>query len=164
MAYNGKYTKPSAGARLMRVAFVLLCLVILTVYLMGSLLARYHATGSGDDEARVAKFEVNLSGQMENDKIVCKAVPSDDGTYVVTIENKSEVAVHYDLKAEITSENVAGVTYRFDQDKGNLAPGATGTSNLTFTVDWDEFTKEKTGSKATATLSFTVTADVTQID
>ena len=162
MAYNGKYTKPSAGARLMRMAFLLLCLVILTVYLMGSLLARYHATGSGDDEARVAKFEVILTGSPKN--VECKPVDNGDGTYTITVENKSEVAVHYDLKAEITSENVAGVTYRFDQDKGNLAPGATGTSNLTFTVDWDEFTKEKTGSKATATLSFTVTADVTQID
>lgn len=163
MAYNGKYTKPSAGAKLMRMAFVLLCLVILTVYLMGSLLAKYHATGAGDDDARVAKFEVNLSGAMQQDKIVCTAMPSDNGTYVVTVENKSEVAVHYELKANINGES-AGVTCNFDQAKGNLAPGATGTSNLTFTVDWDAFTKDKTGSSASEILTFTVTADVTQID
>ena len=162
MAYNGKYTKPSAGARLMRVAFVLLCLVILTVYLMGSLLARYHATGSGDDEARVAKFEVILTGSPKN--VECKPVDNGDGTYTITVENKSEVAVHYDLTAKITSGNAAGVSYNFDQAKGNLAPGATGTSLLTFTVDWDEFTKNQSGPKATVTLNFTVTADVTQID
>lgn len=161
MAYNGKYTKPSAGARLMRVAFVLLCLVILTVYLMGSLLARYHANGSGDDEARVAKFEVILTGSPKN--VECKPVDNGDGTYTITVENKSEVAVAYKLTAAI-DDKPAYIEAKFDADSGELSPGATGTSNLTFTVDWDAFTKDKFGSSVSEILTFTVTADVTQID
>lgn len=163
MAYNGKYTKPSAGARLMRVAFVLLCMVSVSVYLMGGLLAKYHSSGSGEDEARVAKFEVNVTGTVPEGGIVCKPVDNGDGTYTIMIENQSEVAVRYELAATIT-EKPDYIKAEFDTASGDLAPGATGTSNLTFTVNWDEFTKEKTGSSASEELTFTVTADVTQID
>lgn len=165
MAYNGKYAKPSAfvGAVLMRTAMVLLCLVVLSVYLMGGLMAKYHAVGSGEDDARVAKFEVNVSGALDKSAIVCTAADSDNGTYTITIENKSEVAVHYKLAAVITDKPDYIVT-EFSAESGDLAPGATGTSMLTFTVDWNKFTADKSGSSASKTLTFQVTVDAEQID
>ena len=163
MAYNGKYAKPSTGARLMRVAFVLLCMVIVSAYLMGGLLAKYHSTGSGGDQARVAKFEVNVTGTVPVGGIVCKPVDNGDGTYTITIENQSEVAVSYDLSVTLDGEHKY-IEPTFDQDEGELAPGATGERTLTFEVDWNLFTANKTGSGASETLTFTVTADVTQID
>lgn len=163
MAYNGKYTKPSAGARLMRVAFVLLCMVSVSVYLMGGLLAKYHSSGSGEDEARVAKFEVNVTGTVPEGGIVCKPVDNGDGTYTITIANNSEVAVSYDLSVTLDGEHEY-IEPTFDQAEGELAPGATGERTLTFEVDWNLFTANKPGSSASETLTFTVTADVTQID
>lgn len=171
MAYNGKYAKPSAlvGVTLMRVAFVLLCLVIVSVYLMGGLLAKYHSTGSGDDQARVAKFDVNVRGTAPEGGIVCKPVANGDGTYTITIENKSEVAVSYTLSVEIENEPKY-ITPTFTNEEGDtapegkVAPGGTDVRILNFSVIWSAFTENKTGSSASEMLSFVVTADVAQID
>lgn len=151
------------GGILLRVALVLLCLVLLSVYLMKGLYARYQTTGNGSDSARVAKFDVVVSGEPQESDIVCTAMPSGNGTYTVTIENQSEVAVHYELSVEITG-NTTGVSHSFSEASGDLAVGAIGASNLIFTVNWEEFTEDKNGSKAEVTLAFTVTVNVTQID
>lgn len=151
------------GGILLRVALVLLCLVLLSVYLMKGLYARYQTTGSGSDSARVAKFDVVVSGTPSNSNIVCTAVNEGNGTYTITIENKSEVAVHYDLSVKFAG-NDTGVTPVFSPESGDLAAGATGSSTLTLTVNWEKFTSDKKGSSASVDLSFTVTVDVTQID
>ena len=164
MAYQGKYEKPSGGIATMRAAFVLLCLVILSVYMMGGLLAKYSTTGKGSDEARVAKFDFNVQGTPNTDKIVCTAVSGDNGTYTVTVQNQSEVAVRYDLALNFTSGDPSGISYGFSPATRDLAVGQSGSSTLTFTVNWDVFTENKTGEDASETLDFSVTVNVTQID
>lgn len=164
MAYQGRYEKPSGANVAMRAAFVLMCLVILSVYMMGGLLAKYSSTGTDSDDARVAKFAFTVQGAPAADQIVCTAVDNGSSTYTVTIQNQSEVAVHYDLSLKFTSGETAGVSYSFSPAAGDLAVGGNASSTLTFTVDWDEFTVNKTGGSAEVTLNFSVTVNVTQID
>ncbi len=165
MAYKGKYAKPSDsfGYGVIRTLFILVCLLVLSFHMMSGLLAKYNAIGSGSDDARVAAFHVVVSGTPQESDIVCTSVDNGNGTYTITIQNNSEVAVHYDLSLTITG-NATGVRYDFSPESGDLAVGDTGTSALTFTVNWNDFTADKTGAKAEVTLAFTVTVNVTQID
>ena len=149
------------GGILMRVALACFCLVLLSVHLMGGLFAKYTSNGEGSDEARVAKFQVNVTGAPDAISIQCGE--NNSGIYTITIENVSEVAVHYDLSLTMTGKT-DGVTPVFSQDSGDLAVGASGSSTLTFTVDWAAFTQEKTGASASETLDFTVTVNVVQVD
>ena len=169
MANNGKYAKPSASLTpvLLRVAFVLLCLLMVSMYLMGGLLAKYTANGSGGDSARVAKFDVDVTfsdGNGTISDITADLKYGENGKYTITVVNKSEVAVHYDLSVTITADDTTGVSHRFSAESGDLAVGATSTSDLIFTVDWKDFTENKKGASASVELSFVVTVNVTQID
>lgn len=163
MAYQGKYTKPSSGNSVMRAAFVLLCLLLASTCMMAGLLAKYKTSSPGDDKGSVAKFEVNVEGNAIDTQIVCTPDP-DTGRYTVTVENLSEVAVRYDLSLTFTSGNTTGVSYSFSPASGDLAVGAVGTSTLTISVDWEQFTADKIGSEATVDLGFIVTVNVAQID
>lgn len=105
MANNGKYAKPSASLTpvLLRVAFVLLCLLMVSMYLMGGLLAKYTANGSGDDSARVAKFDVDVTfsdGNGTISDITADLKYGENGEYTITVVNKSEVAISYVIRIE----------------------------------------------------------------
>lgn len=105
MTHKRKYAKPSVSTpTLMRVAFVLLCLLMLSVYLMGGLLAKYNATGSGSDSARVAKFDVDVAFSDGTDTIegieATLHYNQDAGSYTITVVNYSEVAISYKIRVE----------------------------------------------------------------
>lgn len=171
MAYQGKYTKPSSGNPVMRIAFLLLCLLIVSMYMTGGLLAKYHATGSGKDSARVANFDIKVTGTNEDMNVVCGETP-ETGSYTVTVENDSEVAVRYTITVEIVPDDGAfsagAISYTVtDGETGELpvGPDETKTHTLTFEVaDWAEVTKNMTGKEGELSFSFTVTVDVAQID
>lgn len=153
------------GGILIRVALVALVLVLLSVHLMGGLFAKYTSNAEGSDEARVAKFDVEVTGNATADVEIISDPLNDTAAYQITITNQSEVAVHYNIS--VTYKNtVPGVTHSFDADSGDLAVGlASATHTLTFSVtDWAAFTKNKTGASATDTLNFTVTVNVVQVD
>ncbi len=171
MAYQGKYTKPSSGNPVMRIAFLLLCLLIVSMYMTGGLLAKYHATGSGKDSARVAKFDVNVTGAGADLGIVCGVKPETDG-YTLTVENDSEVAVRYTITVvivpddgEFSAEAISCTVSDGAAGELPVGPDATKTHMLTFkVVDWAEVTKNMTGKEGELSFSFTVTVDVAQID
>ena len=75
-------------------ALVLLLLTMISVHLTSGLYARYTSTASGSDSARVAKFHVD-SDHSEDVIVDCRS--SDSGTYEITVENQSEVAIKYVL-------------------------------------------------------------------
>lgn len=160
MAYNGKYGKPSGGNIYLRLAFVLMCLVIVSVYMMGGLLAKYTVTGSGEDQARVAKFDVKITGAPENMEVTAGQDP-DTGVYQITVQNDSEVAVSY----EISTDADAALSCTLSSNSGQLAVGDSATHSLTTAVaDWAAVTKDMTGESDSATYTVTVTVKVTQID
>lgn len=167
MRYNGKYAKPSVrpplrlGSLMMRIAAVLLCLVMVSIHLMSGMYAKYTTNGSGNDDARVAKFDVNITGDAE--AVVVDCAKSTDNVYSITIANTSEVAVSYTLAVTWNNTAVMGT---FDETSGTLAAlNDTDMRTLTFTVnDWSEITKTMTGENGEVSLNFTVTINVVQVD
>lgn len=168
MKYNGKYAKPSnrplrLGSLMIRTALVLLCLVMLSFHMMGSMFARYSTSGNGSDDARVAKFDVKINGSADV-TVDCKT--NGNGTYEITVNNDSEVAVSYTIT--VNHEETVGVSSSLNSDSGYLAPGASTQEKahvLTFVVDWAQFTADvENVDYKTVELNFTVTIDVVQVD
>lgn len=77
----------------MLLAMILLCLTLISTHLTAGLYARYTSTGTGTDEARVAKFEVTESGAFTT-TFQAETYPGDTEERKIQIENKSEVAVN----------------------------------------------------------------------
>lgn len=180
MKYRTKYAKPSTGDTMMRIAFLLLCLVIISVYMMGGLLAKYTANGSGDDSARVAKFDVKVTGTAE-DLVMVAANTVDAESYQIRVKNDSEVAVRYtihvtiepgdensDGQPDFASDDISCVIQRGGavSNEGTLAVGAAeAVHTLTFTVvDWAAVTQFMTGTNDEVSFTFTVNVNVEQID
>jgi hypothetical protein len=151
------------GHVMMRIALVLLCLVMISFHLMGSMYARYTTKASSSNDARVAKFDVKVNGS-DDVTIDCKV--GEDGTYEITVNNESEVAVSY--KISVSHGAVDGVSSSLNNNSGVLAPGTTTQAKdhvLTFTVDWAKFTADvENAASKTVSFKFTVTIDVVQVD
>lgn len=181
MTYQGKYMKPSGrppmrlGSLMIRIALILLCLVMISIHLMGGMYAKYTTKGNGSDDARVAKFDVKLTGVETDLNIVCDENP-EKGTYTIKVENKSEVAVSYEISVSVTPLDSNGdgtadfdasaVSAVLNSDSGTLAVGAeVATHELTFTVDdWSKITATMEGKSDEVSFKFTVTIDVVQVD
>lgn len=146
-------------------ACVLLCLTLFSMHLTGGLYAKYTAKGNGEDDARVAKFNVVTTGDADA-VAVSTAVVFD--TYVIKVENKSEVAVEYNMSVALESKSESdGVKASLDKDNGTLAANAStaNTHTLTFSVlNWDTITANTKAESANINIGFTVTIDVVQID
>lgn len=170
MKKTGKYLKPSApvavGSIMMRIAAALLCLVLLSTHLMSGLYAKYTSKGTGTDSARVAAFDVNVTGAAGSLAVTCTDSGTTTGSYTVTVENQSEVAVSYTLSVTVTGDGAAAVVGVFDSTTGTLEAGTdSNVHTLTFSIsDWSLFTKDDKGNEVTRTLNFTVTVDAVQVD
>lgn len=146
-------------------AGVLLCLTLFSVHLTSGLYAKYTATATGSDSARVAKFEV-VYAKDPDDIVITSDGVNNDNIYAFTITNNSEVAVSYQLSLQDEPPN--GVTYQFSPQNGDLDPvGGANTadnSTLTFTPSWAEFTAELTNENPTKNFEFTIVVHIEQID
>ena len=163
-------------------ALVLLLLTMISIHLTSGLYARYTATSTASDSARVAKFDVKGSGSGD---LTVTSVSNESGSYTLTIENDSEVAVEYDIGVtfneaidssmlEVTLNNASG-TLSADRKtivfagKETLAPNAEAvTKTLTFQVlKWDFVTgktADNRGKTVNKSLDFTVNITAEQID
>ncbi len=85
-------------------AAILLCLCIVSVYFMNGLYARYYTQVSGDDSARVAKFEIGENKEAENSLTESFAIQLTPGTTnaekVIQIVSGSEVTMSYTITAK----------------------------------------------------------------
>jgi len=145
--------------------FILLCLTLFSMHFTSGLYARYISRDSAEDSARVAKFDVNVTGSAEDLEIT--AEPSSSNKYVITVLNKSEVAVHYELSLEFApGSKKEGVSCLFTPSEGNLDVNGSETSELVFTVDWDKFTEQTTATNTAVAveLEFTIHVNTVQID
>lgn len=151
------------GTFLYRTALVLVCLVMLSFHLMSGLFAKYSVTGHASDSARVAKFDVAITGPAMNAvEIVCASMDNQSGVYQLEVHNASEVAVSYQLN--VLMDSTPGVIYTLTPETGTIAPGATANVTLTFTVDWAKFTENAVGDSYTVKHKFTVNAHIEQIN
>ena len=178
---RGGRTPVSSGSLMLKAAAVLLCLVMFSTHLMGGLYARYTATGTGKDSARVAAFNVDVSGAPDDVKVT---TADNNGVYTLTIENDSEVAVAYSMKVTAPTDLGFAVDVKLGDETKRLSAGApsadfgqvgqlavgpdkTASHALSFSAaDWDAITKAATGglSYTTSAQQFTVTVDIVQID
>lgn len=153
----------SLGTLLLRAALVLVCLVMLSFHMMSGLFAKYTATGQSSDSARVAKFDVAVTGpESDNVNISYTETGEGSGTYAITIVNNSEVAVEYTLQLDMVP--VDGISAQFQQETGTIAPNATLTTNLQFTVNVEQLTEDATGTLIAVSQPFKVLAHVEQVD
>lgn len=162
----------------MCLAFILLCLTLMSIHLTSGLYARYTTTSTGSDSARVAKFDVGCTVQPvmdENNETV-------EGRFTLTVTNNSEVAVKYSIEVELPASLSVAVG---DSEAKNAADGK---PSVTFTdanwilapnaetpaehalqfavVDWVGFTDPNEGPDATeqVKLDFKVNVHAEQID
>ncbi len=108
-----------------RIAAILVCLTLITTYMMSGMYARYSTSTSGSDSARVAKFSVSdmlKQGDTVEDKIEISMLPGEEKVYTFTITNDSEVAVSYNVEVKNETGNLP-LDIEFEGKKGTFAPG-----------------------------------------
>lgn len=162
----------------LRLALILLCLTMVSFHMMGSLFARYSSTAEASDEARVAKFQVDVIGAP--DTLTVDSAIGEDGSYILSVQNQSEVAVEYyvtirpvDSDTDIVVPSMDSIPADLDGTSGwkfaamYELPPLSGTNNhtLTFDVNWAAFTKDaKDTHQLTRELPFIITVHVQQIN
>lgn len=145
-------------------ACLLFVLVMITTYMTSGLYARYTTKATDSDSARVAKFDVDITGDVKDLDVVASK-DKNTGIYEIKITNNSEVVVKYKTKLEFISGNAEVVNGIFEKDSGNIGINETKIITLSFSVvNQEEFTKDKTGKTASETIGFKVIVDVEQVD
>lgn len=114
------------------VGLVLLCMVLFSTYLTGGLYARYTTSASGEDGARVAKFQITNKLNSIDSQAVSVKLHFFDSTMLedslpLQVSSGSEVAVKYDVVVTMPSLP-DGVDYSWLEIKlGEKTPVANGT-------------------------------------
>ena len=88
----------------MCLAAILLCLTLFSFYLCGGLYARYTTSDSGEDAARVARFDVSEDGAYFSKNLLIETAPGRVEREIV-VTNNSEVAVAYTVTIKNTTKN-----------------------------------------------------------
>ena len=88
----------------MCLAAILLCLTLFSFYLCGGLYARYTTSDSGEDAARVARFDVSEDGAYFSKNLLIETAPGKVEREIV-VTNNSEVAVAYTVTIKNTTKN-----------------------------------------------------------
>lgn len=150
--------KMTPAGIVLRIIIVLLCLIVLSIYFMDGLYARYVSNGTGSDSARVAKFDVDVVGNAQDIEI---STDSADNNYLITITNRSEVDISYQLTVDVDPPLLG----TFTDGTGYLNPGESITATLTFTVlDWNAVTQHMQNAQDSKLYNFSVTVNAVQVD
>ena len=161
-----------------RIASVMLCLVLFSLYMTSGMFAKYTTGGNGKGNGRVAKFSVTATDAGESEYVFDQAAVQPDGSYAVTVKNDSEVAVRYTIILKfdraipgyLTITPAEDVTVSNDKKVveltgGDLDPQSPEvTKTIKFGVNYDDFVDGVTLGQQTETLSFDTIVRLTQID
>lgn len=121
--------RPQTGNLPIRVAAVLFCLTLLSTYLVTGLFARYAVTAQINEQARVAAFSITGGGALEQTKGITATVSPGEAEIVnLIIDNKSEVAVEYQVEVTHVTKNLP-LSLEVKKDGASLA---TGKDKITF--------------------------------
>jgi len=120
---------------IMRAAGILLCMVLVSTYLVCGMFARYTTSASGSDGARVAKFNVAdlINGSSVTQPIAAALAPGIPYKAVVTVNNDSEVAVEYTVDVLQETDNLV-LQFRMVSDPNDSDTPWT-PSHYTFSAD-----------------------------
>ncbi|MBR2445481.1 MAG: hypothetical protein IKB28_02300 [Clostridia bacterium] len=138
------------------VGILLACLTLVSIHMTSGLYARYTTSASGQDSARVARFEVTetlqvikADGTTESTFVVGDVLrPGVSTTYTFTVKNNSEVAVSLTVQnTKYTIKNTSTDTSRISDTRYEelpilvsgeavvLQPGET--RDVKFYLTWD---------------------------
>lgn len=126
-----------------RIAAVLLCLTVLSVWGTSGLYARYSTTASGSDGARVALWGSTQTIQLADSNTLPKQ-PGDSCSYSLTVTNQrddnkvSEVAQKYSIQV-VTAGNLP-LTYTLTRDGTVIGTFTETSSTPTWTVAENDMT------------------------
>lgn len=149
------------------VSMVLLCAVLISAYMTNDLYASYATYAFGGDSARVAKFDVEYTakvGAVEIREIVDLGTISPGGnakTIVVTVTNRSEVAVEVNVALTNLTENLPLVIQK--PTSTILQPNSNTETSFVFNVYWTP-DKDKDLSLMGMTDMFELRIAVEQVD
>lgn len=153
-------------------AFILFVLTLISMHMTSGLFARYTATATGTDSARVAKFDVR--GEVA-------AVVDTEGKLILSVTNHSEVAVKYSIEVELPESLSIAVdggdaksvaegedSVAFTNESWILGPNAENAKEHTLqfaVVNWVDFTDPTTPAEIEQVkLDFKVRVHAEQID
>lgn len=100
---------------------ILLCLVLVSFWLMCNMYAKYTSQASGSDSARVAKFNVTEAGEATQ-QIQVEAWPGFKQEYKVSVTNNSEVAIDYTMDIKNKYENLPLKFQMLDENGTEIIP------------------------------------------
>lgn len=129
------------GEKMIFVAGILFCLVLITTAMMGGLFARYTTTGTGSDNARVARWgqlTITETGDFgTNGSFPAMIIPGVNLDKDVTVSfTGSEMAAYVFVSLDLSDHwNVAddgyaftaangGITWKVDKDQWTYLPGS----------------------------------------
>ena len=138
-------------------AAVYLCYLLVAVLAFtGASVAGYKTENSGDDSARVARFEVTaapVNGQST--EFTLNSTTKSDN-YRFTVTNGSETAVSYDVVVTVPGGMPGGVTVSLTNAAGDVSRETGETSNTVYT--FPNAGKFEAASQAEQTLTLTFAA------
>lgn len=129
---------------------MLLCLVLVSFWLMCNMYAKYTSQASGSDSARVAKFNVTATGTA-TEQIKVEVYPGFKNTYQVDVTNGSEVAIEYIMDIKNKYENLPLKFQMLDKDgkeiiskKAEISAQDHTAHTYTLKISWPTNTEDQT--------------------
>lgn len=161
--------KTGYGYRITGILSALLCMTLISFWMLGGLYARYTTQGSGSDSARVAVFDISDSNTLTRDFAV-SLNGANEQSIKVMVQNKSEVAVRYrmefaadgNLPLKITAQSANQDTITVDPDTAMswtvekpAEAGRTAVDEYTFVITLEHSDYRYSGGVANLTLTVT---------
>lgn len=164
-----KKTKKYRVNWILQTAMVLLCMVMISVWMLSGLYARYATTDSGGDHARVAAFCVTDSSTMSQSFTEVMKPEGESKKIEVSLQNKSETAVNYQIAFELEGNlpllvKSASTNSNLKQDGNSLVWNTVVSANkgsedkYTFQLDWIENKKSYQYSEGIESVTVVIVA------
>ena len=119
------------------IALILLLLLFLAnSSLAKNMYARYLSGDSVQDSARVAKFEIHETFAQSSMHLNVSVKPDHPYVYTFQVENRSEVAVEYEVNVIRITSNLP-LVFETTSNGGDTVIGIGETETITLTVRWE---------------------------
>lgn len=126
---------------LLRALTVLLCLTLVSFWMLGNMYARYTTQASGEDSARVAKFSITDTSDLQKNYAVT-LIPGKTERIQIQITNNSEVAVQYTFAFLVEGNLPLNIDLKEKKTEGQADP-VNGSGNNTWTIEKEAATNEE---------------------
>ncbi len=128
--------KTKKSKYIMRIAIILLLLVLMTVYGMSGLYARYSTMLEGESGTRVAKWDIQINAEPSEDMTFSGNMDDkmiESLSYGFSVSSNSEVSAKYYITVEFSGKLDSTVDLYIDGISGTPNDGRT---VFTFAGDW----------------------------